>query len=281
VDSNLSDQDNWYLRKLHRKCWNTHLNVDPEGVIFQHLFSEYGFTFADKTLLYAALAYSRDSVCIDSRADVIYWEYISRFQKSLLSAIQKETISECHLFAIFLVLVNTSRHEQDFDSHKKGFVTILRRLVAENENPNTVIQGRPKLTFLWHYSLTFLGRIELAKFRYRPRNLVWELHDAVEELRLPAILPNNRFTKDFPPLFWEENIRCPDWLSLLCSLLNDKAILRACLERLVRANTEEPRTRSKVAQSITFVKRRLVAMSNLPCVQNLLYRVRLQQTIYK
>jgi len=282
VDSNLSDQDNWYLRKLHREFWNIHRYLGPDGVIVQHLFSEYGFTFSDKTLLYATLAYSRASGYIGYPVDVIYWQYISRFQKSLLSAIQKDTISECHLFAIFLVLVSRNRHEPDFEIfHKQGFATILRRLVAENENPNTVNQGASKLTFLWHYSLTYLCRIELANLFSDPRrNLVWELHDAFEELRLPAILPDNRFTKDFPTLFWEENIRCPYWLSLACSLLNHKAILRVCLERLVRANAEETRTWSKVAQSITFVKRRLVAMNNLPCVQNLLSRVRLQLTIY-
>jgi hypothetical protein len=252
-------------------------------VIFQHLFNEYGFTFTDKTLLYAALAHSCNSVGINYQADVIYWEYISRFQKSLLSAIQKEAISECHLFAIFLVLISRPRHERNFEIfHKQGFATILRRLVAENENPNAVIQGgAPKLTFLWHYSLTYLCRIELGILHHVPRKLVWELHDAFEELRLPAILPDNRITKDFPPLFWEENIRCPDWPSLLCSLLNDKAILRVCLERVLRANAGEPRTWSKVTQSMTFIKRRLVAMGNLPCVQNLLYRVCLQVTIYK
>jgi hypothetical protein len=279
VDSNLSDQDHWYLRNLHRAFWNIGGKVGCVRVVFKHLFNEYGFTFPDKTLLYAALAYSRKSVWMDSRADVIYWEYISRFQKSLLSAIQKETISECQLFAIFLVLLSRSRDERDFEIfHKQGFATILRRLVAANETPNAVIQGAPKLSFLWHYLLTFLCRAELATLCRDGRNLVWELHDAVEELRLPARLPDSRLTKDFPPLLWEENLICSDWLSLVRSLLNDKAILRVCVERV---NAEEPRTWSKVAQSTTLVKRRLVAMSNLPSVQNLLYRVRLQLTTVK
>jgi hypothetical protein len=200
----------------------------------------------------------------------------------MLSAIQKETISECHLFAIFLIFLRIPRHERNFEIyHKQGFATILRRLVAENQNPtSTVVQGAPRLTFLWHYSLTFLCRIELGQV-YTGRNLVWELHDAVEELRHLAILPDNRSTKDFQPLFWEENISRPDWLSLVCSIWNDKAILCVCLERVLRANAGEPRTWSKVTQSMTFIKRRLVAMGNLPCVQNLLYRVCLQVTIYK
>jgi hypothetical protein len=275
VDSDLSDRDLYLLRILHRTLSTKDFDLYiPYDVILVHLFDEYGATFPDKTLLYATLAFSSGR-CLDAGfLDAEYWEYISRFQKSMLYAIRKDSISECHLFAIYLVLEGRYEHDRDFEvSHKQGFATIFRKLVAATPRGATAFQGAPKLTFLWHYCLSTLCRKELTSLHHGCRNWVWELHDAAEELRFPAILPNDRFPKKLSPLFWEDNIGNPDWASLMSALMNDRAILRVCVARLLCGNAGEHRTISKVAKSIAFVKRRLNAMRNVEYVRRLVCEV--------
>lgn len=244
-----------------------------------HLFDEYGATFLDKTLLYATLAFSSGRCLNAGFLDAEYWEYVSRFQKSMLCAIQKDSISECHLFAIYLVLQGRYEPGRDFEVyHKQGFATILRKLVAATQKEAAAIQGTPKLTFLWHYCLSVLCRRELTTLYLGCRNWVWELHDAVEELRFATILPNDRFPKKFSPLFWEDNISNPDSRSLSCALVNDRALLRVCVERLLGGTTGEERANSKVAKSISFVKRRLNAMRNLEYIRKLVFGVHVTGT---
>lgn len=272
TDSNLSDRDLWILHELRRTIKSDYYSL-CDDVVLVHLFNEYGLSLSDRTLLYACLAYGVGKVYRTrfQFSETVYWDYVSRFQKSMMCAIQKQSISEYHLFAVYLILQSRLQHDLNFGLfHGQGFVTILRRLISANQNGNSVVQGTPRLTFLWHYSLSFLCRVEFHSYDSGQRKVVWELHDAADELRFPEILPDNRFTKMFPPLCWQENNSINDWQSLLCSLINDKAILRVCVERLVCVSVCEVETTSKVARSIGSVKQRLAAMRHLESVVNLL-----------
>jgi hypothetical protein len=244
VDSNLSDKDLLNLRYLHRNVWNVEVTADIEAEVLQNLFCEYGFTLSDKTLLYAALTYSRNHwpfplAPLDGESDILYWEYVSLFQKNLLSAIRTELISECHLFAIFLVLQSRSIHERDFEiAHKQGFASILRKLVSESRKPG---QRFNKLSFLWQIVLSYLRNRELYRLQVsEPRPLVLELHEVAYEGPVRALFREvSHFGRTLPGTYRGLISKHPRWWSLVQTLYEDRACLRTCLARLVCKRPEE------------------------------------------
>jgi hypothetical protein len=282
-DCNLSDEDIFYLRSLLRQYWNAPVQYMCHDAILQNLFYEYGFTFSDKTLLYATLAYGRFREIgklsykhLDS--DVTYWEYMSQFQNSLMSAIHTGPISECHLFAIYLVLEGCRfLPDPKYESvHKRGYVAILRELRKESHNRSSPQFGHSKLSFLWNYSLSFLRRYEAMCFDGLRPSLTWELHDAADNSHLPAALPSLRLATPFAAGMWKiRRGSFIDWRGLEWSLQDEMATLRVCFERLVFTSLEERQGISKAAESIASVKRTLVEMGNLPYVQDLFSSVSL------
>jgi len=151
-----------------------------------------------RILLSATLGYALSCIFSATRVDfpnVVYWD-VSGFQTSMLNAIQKDSISEYHFLAVYLILRGSRvEHERDdFEVfHKQDFLTIFRRLEETNiKAGSSTGQGSAKLTFLGYYSLSALRHWDIHS-RSTSRKRVWELPDAAKELRLPEILPGNRF----------------------------------------------------------------------------------------
>jgi len=271
ADCNLSDQDLFHLRYLHQKYWNVADLHDLKEVVLQSLFCEYGFTFPNKTLLYAALAYSRNQIAYPEPrfyrktpfyddSDVLYWQYVSLFTRNLFSSIRNGSISECHLFAIFLALTSRYVHERDFEVfHTQGFATVFKLLTTARQNAVSPIRASTKLAFLWHHMLKFLCRFDLVNLGTTHGSLVWKLHDVSLEVASSAVSG-----------LMDHKVDYELWVKLVQLLVEEDAILHVCLERLgYESAVESWKSISKVTGAIASVKRRLAEMTKLPFVQEL------------
>jgi hypothetical protein len=110
-------------------------------IVLQNLFNVYGPSFgesrSDRTLLYAALHFKlRFSGLMTAHApdeEVTQLVLRSKFNHSLMAAIQKDQLTERHLFAIYLVLNSFIGDENLESTHKMGFVSLLGQFIKKSE----------------------------------------------------------------------------------------------------------------------------------------------------
>ena len=266
----------FFLRYLH---WEHYGKLHQcVSVILQHLWSVYGSTFVDKCLLYSALAFSfrcypRSQLKFRSG---LYLTFISRFQASLLTAIRRNEISECHLFAIFLV-VEAADNSDDLNfvkEHQQGFLSVLKRVmeIAQNQDPD--IRRSCRLYYLYNYALSLLRRMELLWVHPSPierLSLLWKMHMAAEKLPLPEHVPDIRAAMGFPARYWRRVGEEPGWQSLMWNLIDERGTLYICFQRLFVPHFCENRTDESqlVARSVASVKERLAELLDLPSVKDL------------
>jgi len=134
TDANLDEMELFYLRWLHK---NIRSDRHCE-LILLHLWSAYGTIFQDKSLLYATLCYAlhRHRGLPLSRLldDEINCHFLSRLATSLSDAITAKAVSECHLFATFLVRQCCSVDSSEYRTHENGFAAILEFLLEDKDN---------------------------------------------------------------------------------------------------------------------------------------------------
>jgi hypothetical protein len=277
-DTELSAQELYYLRIVHQSAWRAS-GISMMEILLQNIFNAYGATFSDKSLLYGALIYGRRQVLLDESLrtgdliepdqDVTYLELMSKFNESLLAAIQNKNVSECLLFGIFLVLVTRRSRNTKFEvEHKKGFAMILKGLIHQTSGPGLPMDQDHRLFYVYPFLLSLLRRMD--PFSFDSRRVSQDLNDIAEELPWPTVVPDNRVAYFFPVQYWEKLGVEPSWFGLYITLLETVATMRSCFQRLVQPQAGLKR---QVIQSLSLVQQRLTAMSRVPRVELLLRRV--------
>ena len=109
VDSDLSDRELFYLRRMHSTYQN-----DFEGyhsIILQNLWSVYGLVFRDKALLYGVLAWQmwfpkpyEQKLALPPSQRVDFHTFKSGFHNHLMRALKRHEVSECHFFALYFAI---------------------------------------------------------------------------------------------------------------------------------------------------------------------------------
>lgn len=284
-DSNLSDHELFFLRYLHQEKQDV---TSPVGVtvVLQHLWNEYGLTFSNTCLLYGALVHSCQSYYRQSTKlpplfskgltcrDQIYYAFVSQFQTTLMMAIQKDEITECHLFAIMLAIAIP--HDREFEmTHTRGFMAVLRSLSTKRRNPKTAILSARRMTYLYNYTLSLvrLWNYDRGLGESECHPLLWEMHLLNEDLSIPMIVPDIRATVGLPARYWHQSGGDPCWIALVLNLSQEKATLFICFQRMYHPhsfcdnNQDAPR---RVIKSLASVTQRLHEVFNLLSVQKLL-----------
>lgn len=284
-DSHLSDQEIFFLRYLHQGYRN--LTYCDENVILQHLWNAYGYIFSDRCLLYAALAYSCQfyywkspkSFQISSMAlklrDQTYSEFVSRFQRALMNAIQKDEITECHLFAIWLILYNSFYDRQFVATHIRGFLTVLRYISTYRQEPETAARGVRRLPYLHHLALSFIWVFEFEDaLQVSDRlPLLWEIHQVKEEVSVPRTVPDVRATRGLPAQYWLQTRGDPLWWALMGNLRYEKISLFICFQRMCHPHyfgDDDHEARRRLVGSLASLKYRLEEIFCMLSVQKLL-----------
>jgi hypothetical protein len=235
-DSNLSDTELFYLRKLYSQR-SGHSAIT---VLLEHLCGWYGLTFTDKTLLNAALAYSSQE-CPRWLLDpppTIYWQFLARFKHYIRLAIQKNELTECHLIAAYVVLSTPTMQlrYREREAHILGFIGILRTLSKTGQSAETFIRGHCKLSYLYRHLVSicfcspyiFLGPSAHGS-NYR---LLYKLLSATQTLPIPTTLVDPRATHGFPAQFWKTQLCEPNWFHLSASLESDASALQFAFSQL-------------------------------------------------
>lgn len=274
-ETTLSDEEVFYLRHLHQK-YNSADSLEALDILFQNLWSVYGATFGDDCLLYAALAMSaksrmqRESVIDEG----IFWDFISRFQKSLISAIQKCKVSECHLFAIYLALSLRPMSSDFFKTHSEGFVRVLETLYSNAQTISRRLQYLDHLVLRWvrvylRYEM-MIGSTELG-------SILLDMHTVAETLPVTERLCDPRAGDGLPLRATKQISMGMTWWQLLSIVREDSITLFICFRSLFASKDAAANTICKVTQTVDVLRRRLYDISMLPCVTDLLDDVCLQQ----
>ena len=154
--------------------------------------------------------------------DEIYWRFISQFQTHLLKAIGKQTISECHLFAIFLfIFFHRPFEDPDFRiAHERGFITVLKTVIKASQHPDHAIRSTCKLPYLYNYILSLRRREELCWMSLKPLtmeriSIAWQQYLIAEMLTIPVQVSDPRAAGGLPARYWGETGRDPEWIYCL------------------------------------------------------------------
>jgi hypothetical protein len=162
ANSNLSPAELFDLRFLFIAHHPWPLSV--HGTIMHYLWATYGFDFShasSESLRYSAMAFATvDQIqLLGGVLPVHYYEYVSHFHASLLSALRTDTVNETHLFALFIMILSSFRayagngdmSESDgIFMYYDPFLAVLGRLVQQRAFPHQ--------KELWRFSLSFLRR---------------------------------------------------------------------------------------------------------------------------
>jgi hypothetical protein len=272
-DSNLSDKDLTSIRYLFH--WHNHTGgywgTEWLTVALQHLWSVYGFTFsANKTLLYSLIAFSHYHMHRCKR-DFDFFTLVSRFQRSLIVAIDKHDISDGHLFAIFFALETQGGDHYHRFAHQRGFIEVLKKLTQDEGD-----HDKSLLFHLYPFILSYVRRMD-HYYNFDDRSherlqLRYEMHTIAQNLPMPAIVLDTRTTVGLPLRFWRNKDLHPNWDALTFSLWDDMASLMVCFQQLfcIDASLQENGTRTHAATSIQSIIQNFESMLRWPHVVEVL-----------
>jgi hypothetical protein len=278
-DSTLSESELSHLRTCLLRNSDEHA-LDCFSIIFQNLWSVYGLTFADRSLHYGALtwitgmAFRRNGLegWRSSTEEVEHYTFKSLFHSNMLAAIQKNTISESHLFALCGAIFGTS----DKDArvvYTRGFLDVLQHLNEDYER-GTGVHSQP-LRYLYYFILSFIRRTMTAKY---PRTLEMEneLHSAAKSLAPPSFIPDERVTHGqlanlYMPLGSRMHSRSVSWI-----LRNDIQALMATYTTV--ANSQCSTAELQLTTALTSIRTTILAAQVLPDVFVLFESVTFLQT---
>lgn len=171
MDSELSDRELYLLRRLY---YEARTGDYDHCIILQNLWNVYGVTFANKTLLYSALVFSSQRF---QGGTVEILTLISKFNESLLNALQQNNISECHLFALLLFIPNATFFWDMMSYHHcymQGCIEILKFLCKKSQG-STV----GSLDYLYHFGYSILVEYQSCN---KSTSLPYDLLQVAESL---------------------------------------------------------------------------------------------------
>ena len=135
-----------------------------EIIILQHLWNVYGLTTPNQSLLYATLCVARRSY--EGEIEQKPWteiqidpHFMSRFLAALQDAINKDEITECHLFAVGLIakILYYNGRCDDYRIHFKGILDMLNCLLDRQAKRRNFQSTNLSLQWLYPFILTSLS----------------------------------------------------------------------------------------------------------------------------
>jgi hypothetical protein len=167
-DTNRSTSEIYYIRFLHSRFSNPSDNV-ASSIILQNLWREYGLTFEEECLQFAALCFACvqfPSKRTQGEISYRYYQFKAKFHANLRRALADNRISECHLFALYLVIESLGRHWSHLKvdsmasirSEAQVFQDGFLRILAHCDNLLSLGTLKPRLRFLWGVALAELRR---------------------------------------------------------------------------------------------------------------------------
>jgi hypothetical protein len=227
MDTNLDYTENFYLRWAHTEMIRSDSVKKSVPTVLRHLRGIFGSTFENKSLLYSTLCTS----CIDfdrrkssPHRSEIYFHFLSRFHTSLRDAIAKNAISECHLFAVFLQLVDEDA--STYPTHFRGFLSILESLLERRSSGHINF----RLSYLYYFllnSLLFTSSVGDV-FVWGDTALVSDAYTLLEKIEVPEAVFDDTILRYLPGRFWHLSInqRLLTWDYVFCSLQDLPGLLR-------------------------------------------------------
>jgi len=146
-DVNITDQELFYLRGLHRLDYDSSHSATIT-VILQHLWYSYGLVFTDNALLNATLAYAtrRLKGSPEHKSDDVF-NFRSRLHKSLMAAIHRDEITECHLFANCLAMASCPMDDiESISIYTRGFFDTLKHMERKSINEGAQVHNNDYTT---------------------------------------------------------------------------------------------------------------------------------------
>lgn len=281
---------------------------DCRSVILQHLFGAYGLVFANKCLHYAALAFqvaerTRRGLLIGEPWHPLYSgeivhtrQFLSLVNRYLMEAINDDSISECHLFALILAIFSAQdlvrsqypsilkpdRSEEI--TYERGCIEVLEHLTCRRSD--TDLNAFP-LEYLWHYAVSFVFRIDGSWLR---RQEIWKRLRRSEVYRddlnfLPSLSrlclishkisfhsnPSDpRIELGIATLIKQRKLVAEDWHGLFWYVLNLNNDLAGCFETAFvsgLAGNEDPK--SFAESTFKSIRSRLSVLQKLWCISSI------------
>lgn len=235
---------------------------------FQHYWKEYGITFANESLLSATLAMwiSSDPTAWKSSSNGEVSSYLSRFQKSMITAIEAQEVSEYHLIAIFAVLCTPILPKKLRETHLVGFVAVLRRLVNDQQGLHS---SGFRLYYIYYYLLQHVhdwivrNSVTLTKYR-----LLFDLRDLSRSLYLPFDAPDLRIANVISLQDLQRRQLRPELDAICASLQSNEVNLLQSALRIFRPRTINGCNEGDPRRLWMEVERNLKDISSLPMMKN-------------
>jgi hypothetical protein len=260
-DSTLSESELSHLRTCFVRFSDEQAS-DPFSIILQNLWSVYGLTFTDRSLLYGTMTWItargirrwRNEGRSSAAQEVEHYTFKSLSHSNMLEAIQKNTISESHLFALCWVFLGATDQEGRV-VYIRGFLDVLRLLNEEYER-GTGAQNQP-LRYLYDFVLSFIRRSVSANYP-RTWQMENELYSAAKSLVPPSSIPDERVTHGQPA-----NLRMHshsgNWI-----LRNDIQALMATYSTF--SNSQCSTAELQLTAALTSIRTTILAAQGLPDV---------------
>src|SRR5205085_4353781 len=143
----------------------------------------------EEILLYGAIAWASEKPYTADwtlAQEIQHCKYLSKFHKSFSASIQNDSISECHFFALFFVIMVAEG--QELVVYTKGILAVLQML---NERKTSNFTQQP-LRYLYQFALKFLRVYRSHKWAKLEPALLLELQQAQEECPSPELIRDFR-----------------------------------------------------------------------------------------
>jgi hypothetical protein len=259
MDSGLTKTELYYIRKMYAGSYND----CRYSVVVQNLKDAYGETFGDKTLLYGALIWETGFQPEISSQHIAFQ---SRFNKAMMTAINENTISECHFFAHVFAIWGSSNLESKL-VYLQGLIIVLKIL---NQQHETGVRTQP-LRYLYHFVLLFLRR---HMDTLSPPHLERELYLVTEGLEMPSRIPDSRVTHgSLATGAFDSN---PDPWVMLWSWINDIRFLKATYTTFC-SKPQSSDAAVQIKSALSPIRRTIVATLALPEVSAFLQNVNISE----
>jgi len=232
-DTNLTDEENMYLGWYYER-FRAQGTFDFQCIVLQHLWTVYGLTTPNQSLLYATLCVTRHSYqkLVERKTgseNQIDPHFMSRFLAGLRDAIRKDEITECHLFAVALITSLSFQRYHEFSIHFTGFIDMLNCLYRRRSFQS---QGL-SLPLLYPFMLYHLSTLCLLLYfgegllSPEPQLLIVKAFATLARMEVPSVgsiddrsllwlpikfwptvhLQRSFMWKDISSLFWEFAIK--------------------------------------------------------------------------
>lgn len=279
TDTNLSDRELFLIRRLYIRHQSSKVS-SCVGVLLQHLWSEYGSIFSNKSLLYAALAFESywngySTEIWSPSGTVEYHSFKSRFNISLMDAIRTEEISECHFFALFLASQSSKSginiFKEDLAVYQQGMVKVLRFLGPMSRD-NRFWPLQQQHSFILSFTRRILCRGDFSMPEYLVADVAMDSLPSLEVKRATNRFPIATSLSEMQ-ISSHSSQDCHDrgedfhkwdyWNDVVCCLCKEFEEMAACFQILVNPAQQDEESYEWVAHTLNWVRRKVDNMLNL------------------